>query len=48
MSLNAVGIDALTYWLPEASPTLAELEARGTVRGAAALASVGFRQARVA
>ena len=48
MSLNAVGIDALTYWLPEASPTLAELEARGTVRGAAALASFGFRQARVA
>jgi len=48
MSLNAVGIDALTYWLPEASPTLAELEARGTVRGAATLASFGFRQARVA
>jgi 3-oxoacyl-[acyl-carrier-protein] synthase-3 len=48
VSLSDVGIDALTYWLPEASPTLEELEARGALRGAAALASFGFRQARVA
>ena len=44
-----VGIDALTYWLPEASPTLEELEQRGRLRGSAStLATFGFRNARVA
>lgn len=44
-----VGITAVTYWLPEASPTLEELEQCGALRGAAStLASFGFRHARVA
>ena len=44
-----VGIDAVTYWLPEHTPTLEELELHGALRGpASTLASFGFRQARVA
>jgi 3-oxoacyl-[acyl-carrier-protein] synthase-3 len=44
-----VGIDAVAYWLPPASPTLEELERRGALRGAAStLAGFGFRHARVA
>jgi 3-oxoacyl-[acyl-carrier-protein] synthase III len=47
--MTGVGIDAVTYWLPSASPTLAELEQRGALRGpAATLAGFGFRQARIA
>jgi 3-oxoacyl-[acyl-carrier-protein] synthase-3 len=47
--MSHVGIDAVTYWLPAASPTLDELERHGTLRGAAStLAGFGFRQARVA
>ena len=44
-----VGIEAVTYWLPEHAPTLEELELHGALRGpASTLASFGFRQARVA
>jgi len=44
-----VGIDALTYWVPEHAPTLAELEQAGALRGpASTLASFGFERARVA
>jgi 3-oxoacyl-[acyl-carrier-protein] synthase-3 len=47
--MTAVGIDAVTYWLPEHAPTLDELERRGLLRGpASTLASFGFRHARVA
>ncbi len=47
--MSSVGIAAVTYWLPEAAPTLDELERRGALRGAAStLAGFGFRQARVA
>ena len=47
--MTAVGIDAVTYWLPEHAPTLEELERRGSLRGpASTLASFGFRYARVA
>ena len=45
----SVGIDALTYYLPPSSLTLAELEQRGALRGpASTLASFGFQHARVA
>ena len=44
-----VGIEAVTYWLPEHARTLEELELHGALRGpASTLASFGFRQARVA
>lgn len=44
-----VGLEAVTYWLPEQSPTLEELERRGALRGpASTLAAFGFRHARVA
>lgn len=44
-----VGIDAVSYWLPEAAPTLAELAGRGALRGSAeTLAAFGFERARVA
>jgi 3-oxoacyl-[acyl-carrier-protein] synthase-3 len=47
--MTAVGIDAVTYWLPDAAPTLDELERRGALRGpASTLAAFGFRHARVA
>ena len=47
--MSGVGIEAVTYFLPPSSPTLAELEQRGALRGSAAtLASFGFQQARVA
>lgn len=47
--MTDVGIDAVTYWLPEHAPTLAELEQRGALRGpASTLASFGFERARVA
>lgn len=47
--MTHVGIDALTYWLPHASPSLEELEQRGKLRGpASTLATFGFRTARVA
>lgn len=47
--MTHVGIDAVTYWLPEHAPTLAELEARGALRGpSATLAGFGFKHARVA
>lgn len=47
--MTDVGIDAVTYWLPDAAPTLGELERSGALRGAAAtLAGFGFRHARVA
>jgi 3-oxoacyl-[acyl-carrier-protein] synthase-3 len=47
--VTAVGIDAVTYYLPESAPTLAELEQRGALRGpASTLASFGFERARVA
>ena len=47
--MSNVGIEAVTYWLPDAAPTLDELERGGTLRGAAAtLAAFGFRHARVA
>ena len=47
--MTFAGIDAVTYWLPEHAPTLAELEARGALRGpASTLASFGFERARVA
>ena len=47
--MTDVGIDAVTYWLPEHAPTLEELESRGALRGpASTLASFGFRHARVA
>lgn len=46
---GGVGIDAVAYWLPAASPTVEELERRGALRGpASTLASFGFRHARVA
>lgn len=49
MALTQVGLDALTYWLPESSPSLVELEQRGKLRGpASTLATFGFRNARVA
>ncbi len=44
-----VGISAVTYWLPEAAPTVDELEQRGALHGrASTLAAFGFRHARVA
>jgi 3-oxoacyl-[acyl-carrier-protein] synthase-3 len=47
--MTRVGIDAVTYYLPAAAPTLAELEGRGALRGpASTLASFGFERARVA
>ena len=47
--MSPVGIDAVTYWLPDAAPTLEELEGRGALRGpASTLAGFGFRHARVA
>ena len=47
--MSHVGIDAVTYWLPAASPTLEELEQQGALRGpASTLAGFGFRHARVA
>jgi 3-oxoacyl-[acyl-carrier-protein] synthase III len=47
--MTCVGIDAVTYYLPAAAPTLAELEQRGALRGpAATLAGFGFERARVA
>lgn len=47
--MTRVGIDAVTYYLPESAPTLAELEQRGALRGSAStLAGFGFHHARVA
>jgi 3-oxoacyl-[acyl-carrier-protein] synthase-3 len=47
--MTNVGIDAVTYYLPAAAPTLAELEHRGALRGpASTLAGFGFQHARVA
>ncbi|HUQ82316.1 MAG TPA: 3-oxoacyl-[acyl-carrier-protein] synthase III C-terminal domain-containing protein [Gemmatimonadaceae bacterium] len=47
--MTDVGIDAVTYWLPDHAPTLAELEQAGALRGpASTLASFGFERARVA
>lgn len=47
--MTDVGIDAVTYWLPDAAPTLEELERRGALRGpASTLAGFGFRHARIA
>ncbi len=47
--MTDVGIEAVTYWLPDHAPTLAELEQAGALRGpASTLASFGFERARVA
>jgi 3-oxoacyl-[acyl-carrier-protein] synthase-3 len=49
VAVTHVGIDALTYWLPAAAPSLEELEQRGKLLGpASTLATFGFRNARIA
>ena len=47
--MTTVGIDAVTYYLPDSRQSLQELEQRGALRGpASTLAGFGFQQARVA